>query len=108
MGPLSHAVVEAGNRGLRAKARPWQIGPRDFFEPVDEARELFAELIGADADGVAVLPAASYGIATAARNLTPPEGSRIVCLAEEFPSNVYAWTDLAARTRGEVVFVERP
>ncbi len=108
MGPLSADVLEAGHRGLEAKAHPWKIGPRDFFDPVDEARELFAELIGADADGVAVLPAASYGIATAARNLAVPPGGRIVCLAEEFPSNVYAWVDLARRSGGDVVFVDRP
>jgi selenocysteine lyase/cysteine desulfurase len=37
-----------------------------------------------------------------------PAGGRIVCLAEEFPSNVYAWMDLAERSGGEVVFVRRP
>jgi len=108
MGPLSDAVIEAGRRGLQAKAHPWNIGPSDFFDPVDEVRELFAQIIGADADGVAILPAASYGIAVAARNLAVPEGGHIVCLAEEFPSNVYAWMDLAERSRGEVAFVTRP
>jgi selenocysteine lyase/cysteine desulfurase len=108
MGPLSERVLEAGSRGLHAKAHPWKIGPRDFFDPVDEARELFARVIGADADGVAVLPSASYGIATAARNSSVPAGGRIVLLGEEFPSNVYAWMDLADRTGGEIVFVRRP
>jgi len=108
MGPLSERVLEAGRRGLQAKARPWTIGPRDFFDPVDEARELFGRVIGADADGVAVLPSASYGIAAAARNLRVRAGDRIVLLGEEFPSNVYAWMDLADRTGGEVVFVRRP
>lgn len=108
MGPLSRRVLDAGRRGLEAKAHPWRIGPRDFFDPVDEARELFARVIAADVDGVAILPSASYGIATAARNLTMPAGGRIVMLAEEFPSNVYAWMDLAGRSGGEVAFVRRP
>ena len=106
MGPLSRAVLDAGRGGLERKAQPWKIGPSDFFEPVDEARELFAQVIGLDAGGVAVLPAASYGIAIAAQNLALPRGGRIVALAEEFPSNVYAWMDLAARNGGEVVFVQ--
>jgi selenocysteine lyase/cysteine desulfurase len=108
MGPLSHEVLEAARRGLERKARPWTIGPADFFDPVDEARELFAQLIGADADGVAILPSASYGIAIAAANLPMAAGSRIVALAEEFPSNVYAWMDLAERRRGELAAVRRP
>jgi len=33
---------------------------------------------------------------------------RIVTLADQFPSNVYAWRELAAREGGEVVAVERP
>ena len=108
MGPLSAAVLEAGRRGLDRKAQPWTISPADFFDPVDEIRELFARLIGGDADGVAVIAAASYGIAVAARNLELDRGSRIIALAEEFPSNVYAWLDLAERSEGEVAFVHRP
>lgn len=108
MGPLSRDVLAAGRRGLEAKAHPWTIGAADFFDPVDEARELFARVIEADAGGVAVLPSVSYGIATAARNLHAPAGSTIVCLAEEFPSNVYAWTDLARRCGAELIFAERP
>ena len=108
MGPLSRAVVEAGRAGLERKARPWTIGPDDFFDQVEEARGLFATLVGADSDGVALLPAVSYGIAVAANNLPVPPGGRIVVLGEEFPSNVYAWIDLAERAGGELVTVGRP
>ena len=38
----------------------------------------------------------------------PKRGQRIVTLADQFPSNVYAWRELAAREGGEVVAVERP
>ena len=51
MGPLMHPVVEAGDRGIRAKARPWGILPDDFFAGGERARELFARIIGADAEG---------------------------------------------------------
>jgi selenocysteine lyase/cysteine desulfurase len=108
MGPLSRDVVAAGRQGLERKARPWTVRPPDFFEPVEEARELFAKLIDADADGVALLPSVSYGIALAAKNLPFPFGSRVVTLAEEFPSNVYAWRELAAAEGGEVTAVARP
>ncbi|MCB1745309.1 MAG: aminotransferase class V-fold PLP-dependent enzyme [Gammaproteobacteria bacterium] len=45
------------------------------------------------------MPAASYGIAVAARNLPVTAGSTILTLADQFPSNVYAWRTLA-RQRG--------
>lgn len=108
MGPLSRAVRAAGEAGLARKAQPWRIRPADFFTEAETARTLFAELIGADADGIAIVPAASYGIAVAAANLPARAGQRIILLAEQFPSNVYAWRDLAERTGAEIVTVARP
>jgi selenocysteine lyase/cysteine desulfurase len=108
MGPLSAAVVAAGREGLERKMRPWEITAPDFFEPVEAVRELFAQVIGADADGVAIVPAVSYGVAVAAQNVSLPSGGRVVVLAEQFPSNVYSWHELAEQTGGEVVSVPRP
>jgi selenocysteine lyase/cysteine desulfurase len=69
---------------------------------------LFAELIGATADDIAIVPAASYGLAIAAANLPLAAGGRVLLLAEQFPSNVLIWRDLAARQGGEVHTVARP
>jgi selenocysteine lyase/cysteine desulfurase len=80
---------------------------RDFFEDSETARRLFAELISADADEVALIPAASYGPSLAAANLPMRPGQRIVLLEDEFPSNVYPWRDLAARVGGSVEVVAR-
>lgn len=108
MGPLSNRVVAAGRAGLELKMQPWTITADDFFAPVEALRSLFAQVIGGDQDGVAVLPAVSYGVAIAAHNLGLPRGDRIVILAEQFPSNVYSWHDLASGSGGEVVSVRRP
>lgn len=108
MSPLMKPAVEAGEAGIRGKARPWTIRPADFFPGPDQARALFARLIGASADEIAIVPSVSYGIATAARNLDAPAGSRILLLDEQFPSNVYAWRELAARTGARVDSVPRP
>ena len=108
MGPLSDRVVAAGHAGLEQKMRPWEIAADDFFAPVEAMRELFAQVIGGDQDGVAVLPAVSYGVAIAAHNLDVSPRQRIVLLAEQFPSNVYSWRDLAEQRGGEVVTVPRP
>ena len=108
MGPLSQAVMNAGRRGLERKAHPWTIGPSDFFDGVEQLRNLFAEIINADAEGVAVLPAASYGLAIAANNVALDGGGRILVLEAEFPSNFYAWQEKAAREDGVVETVKRP
>lgn len=108
MGPLSGRVLEAGRHGLERKARPWTVRPEEFFEPVEEVRALFARLIGGDADGVALLPSVSYGIALAARNMPAGSGRSIVTLAEEFPSAVYAWQRLAQDTGAVLRTVPRP
>jgi selenocysteine lyase/cysteine desulfurase len=51
--------------------------------------------MGADADGVALVPAVSYGIAIAAANTPLAAGQNVVVLDRQFPSNVYAWRELA-------------
>lgn len=40
---------------------------------------------------VALIPAASYGVATLAKNITLDKGQNIVLLHEQFPSNVLTW-----------------
>jgi selenocysteine lyase/cysteine desulfurase len=105
MSPLMTEAVAAGVAGLRRKARPWTLTPADFFDEAERARGLFAGLVGADAEGVALVPSASYGLAAAAANLTVGPGRRVVTLKDQFPSNVYAWRRRAAETGGEVVAV---
>ena len=108
LGPLSNATVEAGRRAMGTKAHPWHIGSADFFNDTEIARALFARLVNADEDDIALVPAASYGISVAARNLPLAPGRTVVLLAEQFPSNVYAWRESAASAGAEVVTVARP
>ena len=108
LGPLMRPVVEAGHAGVDRKARPWEITPPDFFSEAETARSVFAQLIGGDAEGVAIIPSVSYGIATAAKNLRIERGQSVVVLAEQFPSNVYEWRAAAQRAGGRVVTVPRP
>ncbi len=108
MSPLPKAAIEAGERGLRRKAQPWTIESSDFFTDSETIRTLFARLINASAEDVALIPAVSYGMAQAAHNIPLHRGKKILTLAEEFPSNVYPWMDLAQRTGARVVSVPRP
>ncbi|MGH2484903.1 MAG: aminotransferase class V-fold PLP-dependent enzyme, partial [Ktedonobacterales bacterium] len=108
MSPLLRAARAAGQEAVARKSRPWRVTPADFFAEAETARALFAELIGADAEGVAIVPSASYGVGVAAANLPLLPGQRVVLLAEQFPSNVYPWQDLAERSGAAVVTVPRP
>ncbi|MFN2586830.1 MAG: aminotransferase class V-fold PLP-dependent enzyme [Actinomycetota bacterium] len=108
LSPSMHRVLAAGRAGVERKARPWQITPPDFFTEAETARDLFARLIGGDADGVALTASVSYGIALAARNLPIERGHNVLVLDEQFPSNLYGWRVAAAEAGGRVVTVPRP
>jgi len=108
MSPQLRRVSEVGIAAVQRKQRPWRIGPADFFDHLERLRGLFAQLIQGDAEGVAVVPAASYAVSTAAANVSASGESRIVVLADQYPSNVYPWHDLARRSGASVVAVERP
>jgi len=108
MSPQLRAVRAAGEEALGRKAQPWRVRPEDFFSESEELRGLFARLIHADAEGVALVPSVSYGMAVVAANLRVQEGQRLLVLAEEFPSNLYPWRELARRTGATLFTVPRP
>ena len=108
MSPLPKASIAAGEQGLRRKSRPWSVTPQDFFTGSEAVRGAYARLVNARADDIAIIPAASYGMAQAANNLALARSQTIVTLAEQFPSNVYPWMELAARTGATHVTVPRP
>ncbi len=108
MSPQLRSVRAAGEAALGLKAQPWRVRPEDFFSGSEALRAVFARVVGADPEGVALVPSVSYGMATASANLKVREGQRLVVLAEEFPSNLYPWRELARRSRAEIVTVARP
>src|ERR1700732_1398814 len=91
MSPLMKPALEAGTVGLARKAHPWDLTPDQFFTGADEFRATAAQLLASPADCIAIVPSASYGIATAARNLPAKKGQSILVLEEQFPSNYYPW-----------------
>ena len=62
MSPLMNRVAEAGVNGVRAKCHPWKITAPDFFTFSEQARSLFARLVGARSEDIAIIPSVSYGI----------------------------------------------
>ena len=98
MSPLSVAVESAGITGIARKRVPSRLSQSDFFSESMRARTLFARLVNApDPTRIAIIPAASYGLAIAARNLPAAAGQNIVVTHEQFPANVYPWRRLETR-----------
>jgi selenocysteine lyase/cysteine desulfurase len=108
MSPLMKPVLEAGTAGLARKAHPWELTPDKFFTGSDEFRATAAQLIDASANDIAIVPSASYGIATAARNLPIRKGQSILVLADQFPSNYYSWQRRAEETGAALKVVPWP
>src|SRR5689334_7794063 len=76
--PLPLAVQAAGEKGVAEKVRPWERSAQAAHETVEAARTQAARLVGARAEDIAIVGAASYGIATALANLDIPAGTRIL------------------------------
>ncbi len=102
-----HAVRAAGEAALERRGRPWSIGPDDWFSDVERLRTLFGGMLGEDGEGVAIIPATSYGFAVATRNLPLERGQRVLVLADEYPSGIYAWRSSCRTAGAEILTVER-
>ncbi len=108
IGPMPRRGVAAGKAAFDAKATPWmRTIPDEFFNAPEATRAKAAALFGDDADSVAIVPAASYGLSVAARNLQLNAGEEILVLSDQFPSNVYTWRTMAERDGAQVRTVSR-
>ena len=107
LAPQLRAVGEAARGALEATAEPWRIADSDWFDGTERLRSLFAEILGGDSEGVALVSATSYGLAAAARNTTAGPGDRILLTADDYPSTVYTWRAFADECGAEVITVDR-
>ncbi|MFD5510350.1 aminotransferase class V-fold PLP-dependent enzyme [Streptomyces sp. NPDC059761] len=105
--PTLRTGLVAGEAALLKRAQPWRLLGPDWFSGAEQRRALFAGLIGATADDIALVPATSYGFAVAAANLTAGAGSRVLVLDGEYPSGIYTWWRFAERTGASMLTVRR-
>ncbi len=96
--------------GAEEKCHPWKRTVESFFDDAETIRNLSSDIFGGKADNYAVVPAASYGISTAARAIEPSikSGDKILLIDEEFPSNVLPWQRVAKETGAEIITVPTP
>jgi selenocysteine lyase/cysteine desulfurase len=93
--PLPLATQEAGRKAVGNKGRPWLLD-RDFASRQHErARKAAARQINADPEDVALMSSVSYGVATAAKVLQVPRGSRVLVMRDDHSSPVLEWMSRA-------------
>jgi len=92
MSPFLKSAEAVGIEGIQLRRTPSDITPQDFFTRIQHAREFAAKMISIDdPNQIALIPSVSYGMASAAQNLSIKPGQNIILLDEQFPSNVYIW-----------------
>lgn len=103
--PLPHCVAGAMQEYLEQA----QTGDQEktFYESrILETRGLAARLLGCSVDEIALVGPTSVGLSLVANGLPWKSGDELICYQDDYPSNVYAWTQL--RERGVVVRYVRP
>lgn len=93
LGPLSRRSRALAEEHLELWGR---LGPEELWfdhgmPRLEECRAKFAELIGAEADEIAVVPSVSSGLSSIATCLELGDRSKIVLTDMDFPTNHYVW-----------------
>ncbi len=67
----------------------------EAWKATHETRAIAAEMIGAKASEISLLGPTSLGLSLVANGLPWQPGDEVVCYQDDYPANVYPWTDLA-------------
>lgn len=106
--PLPLATQEAGRKAVARKGQPWLLDPAFAAGQHERARRAAALQIDADPADVALISSVAYGVATAAKSLVVPAGSRVLVLQDDHSSPVLEWMTRAEAGRFTVETVKRP
>ena len=102
---FDHAAVSPLPRRTTAALCEWSgdvarngvVSWPDWSRRLEEIRVRAARLIGADPDEVAFVNSTTQGIGLVAEGFPWRPGDSVVTAAEEYPSNIYPWMNLADR-----------
>jgi selenocysteine lyase/cysteine desulfurase len=106
--PLPLKTLEAGRQAVARKARPWLLDNEFAGKQYERTRKAAARLIKADPEDVALISSVGYGVATAAKVLRVPQGSRVLVLKDDHSSPVLEWMTRAGDGGFTVEAVECP
>lgn len=109
MSPNLKTVEEVGIQAILQKSQPWKITRADFFDPVENLKNTFSNLINCShSQRVALIPSVSYGIANVVKNVHATSDQNIILVGEGFPSNYYSWKKLSDKTGAKIKIISSP
>ncbi|THD75487.1 MAG: aminotransferase class V-fold PLP-dependent enzyme [Bradyrhizobium sp.] len=106
--PLPLRTQQAARAAVGRKAMPWTLDAAFANGQHERARVAAARLINADPADIALIPSISYGVATAAKVLTIPRGTRVIVLENDHSSPVLEWQTRADAEEFTVETIRRP
>jgi selenocysteine lyase/cysteine desulfurase len=106
--PLPLRTLDAGRAAVGRKGTPWTIDWSFATQQYERARTAAARLINADPSDIALIASVSYGVATAAKVLAIPRGTRVIVLEDDHSSPVLEWHARAEAGGFAVETVRRP
>ena len=106
--PLPLRTLEAGRSAVGRKGTPWTLEAGFANAQHERARTAAARLIHAEPSDIALIPSISYGVATAAKLLTPGRGTRVLVLEDDHSSPVLEWHARAEAQGFAVETVRQP
>ncbi|TQD43037.1 aminotransferase class V-fold PLP-dependent enzyme, partial [Marilutibacter aestuarii] len=107
-GPRLARVQQAAQRALDAGTAPWRLEMDAWRASIEDVRRGVAGHLDGDADGVALVPSAAYGLSLAARNLPLAANETVLVLAGQFPSNLLPWQQRCQDVGAHLEQVARP
>ena len=106
--PLPLRTLEAARAAVGRKGTPWTLEAGFANAQHERARTAAARLIHAEPSDIALIPSISYGVATAAKLLTPGRGTRVLVLEDDHSSPVLEWHARAEAQGFAVETVRQP
>ena len=95
--PISGPAAEVLRNWLTEASEQGDTKWLEWARQLKTTRDAAAELVGADADEIALVPNTTAGINLVAEGLDWQSGDNVVTLDDEFPANVYPWLFLESR-----------
>jgi len=95
--PMPKPVYDAMRSYLDQRLQQGTASYDEEHNPLTQARERAAQLIGARPEEIAITRNTSHGIMLVAEGLDWRPGDNVVCAETEFPATVYPWRNLEDR-----------
>jgi selenocysteine lyase/cysteine desulfurase len=93
--PLTQPAADALSRWLTQAAEEGDTVWLEWAAQLTRCRQVAASLIGAGEGDIALVPNTTAGINLVAEGMDWHPGDNVVTLADEFPTNLYPWMNLA-------------